>query len=231
MGLVKLKIKSFTDSKFQQKGSKEFDLPINPEEFIQNLSVKLNTTQAQGTQGNNPRYNSTEPETLALDFVLDGTGVLELPEALKGKSVPEQIEVLRDVVYKLEGDTHEPKYLKILWGEMLGEDKAFECRLSAMNITYTLFSPEAKPLRAKIHLELLEFKHPKKRTREEGKNSPDLTHLRVVKEDDTLPLQTFDIYKDDSYFLEVARVNGLTSFRNIPVGQKLFFPPIVEETN
>ncbi|HPF52255.1 MAG TPA: hypothetical protein PK335_11805, partial [Draconibacterium sp.] len=60
----------------------------------------------------------------------------------------------------------------------------------------------------------------------ENNSSPDLTHVRMVNEGDTLPLMTYRIYGDSKYYLEVARVNKLTNFRKLKVGQKIFFPPI-----
>jgi nucleoid-associated protein YgaU len=65
---------------------------------------------------------------------------------------------------------------------------------------------------------------------EEGKNSPDLTHYRQVKQGDTLPLMVFNIYKDPKYYLEIARVNGLTNFRKLLTGQNIIFPPL-EKSN
>ena len=64
------------------------------------------------------------------------------------------------------------------------------------------------------------------RAAREKKSSPDLTHERVVKEGDNLPLMTYRIYGDPKYYLEVARVNGLTNFRKLTPGQKIVFPPI-----
>lgn len=34
------------------------------------------------------------------------------------------------------------------------------------------------------------------------------------------------IYGDSKYYLEVARVNEITSFRKLEVGKEIFFPPI-----
>lgn len=34
------------------------------------------------------------------------------------------------------------------------------------------------------------------------------------------------IYGDSKYYLEVARVNKLTTFRKLKTGQQLIFPPI-----
>jgi nucleoid-associated protein YgaU len=53
-----------------------------------------------------------------------------------------------------------------------------------------------------------------------------MTHVRLVKEGDTLPALTREIYGDYRYYLEVARVNQLDDFRSLEPGTRLFFPPL-----
>ena len=52
-------------------------LPVNPESFTQNFKVEINQQQGQGNQGTNPDYKGTKPEELKLEFVFDGTEVIE----------------------------------------------------------------------------------------------------------------------------------------------------------
>jgi hypothetical protein len=37
---------------------------------------------------------------------------------------------------------------------------------------------------------------------------------------------TFNIYKNDRYYLEVAKANRLNNFRKLKQGQQILFPPI-----
>jgi nucleoid-associated protein YgaU len=52
-----------------------------------------------------------------------------------------------------------------------------------------------------------------------------------VKKGDTLPLMCYRIYGDSRYYLQVAMANRLTNFRNLQVGDELFFPPIEKTSN
>jgi nucleoid-associated protein YgaU len=61
---------------------------------------------------------------------------------------------------------------------------------------------------------------------EEKKESPDLTHARKVIAGDTLPLMTYRVYDDSSYYLQIAKVNGLISFRQLATNIDLRFPPL-----
>jgi nucleoid-associated protein YgaU len=59
-----------------------------------------------------------------------------------------------------------------------------------------------------------------------NRSSPDMSHLIEVKAGDTLPLLCYRVYRDSSYYLEVARQNKLTDFRDLKPGSKLHFPPL-----
>jgi nucleoid-associated protein YgaU len=47
-----------------------------------------------------------------------------------------------------------------------------------------------------------------------------------VKEGDILPLIARDNYDDAAFYLQLAKVNKLKSFRNILPGTKLILPPM-----
>ena len=60
-------------------------------------------------------------------------------------------------------------------------------------------------------------------------SSPDLTHKIVVKDGDILPLLTYQIYNNQTYYLQVARANKLKNFRKLQAGTTLTFPPISDK--
>jgi nucleoid-associated protein YgaU len=215
----KVTILAFKDKKLQDKNA-EFVLPVNPEQYGQKFAVKYDVKPAQGAQGVEAKFQSSAPEELKLEFVFDGTGTV-YGYAQTDKSVPEQIDEFKSVVYDLQGEIHQPRYLKVVW-----TDFAFDCILTELEITYTLFSSQGTPLRAKLGCTFLNYKETERRVREEGKSSPDLTHVRTVKKGDTLPLMVHNIYGKPGWYLEVARTNGLTNFRRLEVGQDIVLPPV-----
>ncbi len=215
----KLTVYAYADKRLETKKA-EFVLPINPEQYEQTFKVEYDVKPAQGAQGVEGRFKSSAPEVLQLDFIFDGTGTV-YGYAQKGKSVPEQIDEFRGVVYDLQGDIHQPRFLKLVW-----KDFTFNCILTELKIGYTLFDPEGVPLRAKLSCSFLNYKETERRVREEGKNSPDLTHTRQVKDQDRLDLLTKEIYGTPQYYLEVALSNGLNNFRNLRSGTTLRFPPL-----
>jgi LysM repeat protein len=155
--------------------------------------------------------------------VLDGTGVDEMGivTLIAPKTVEERLETFLRVAYRYNGTIHEPNYLLVEWGAL-----KLPCRLKSVTIKYTSFDRGGKPLRAELAVRLISDEETKQRTKKEEKQSPDLTHARVVRSGDTLPLLTREIYGSSAAYLDVARWNGLDDFRILTPGQELLFPPL-----
>ena len=107
-----------------------------------------------------------------------------------------------------------------------GALKDFDCRLQSVDIEYSAFDKNGAPLHATLKTTFVEDIEASKRIREEGKSSPDLTHTRVVKSGDTLPLLSKEIYGSSQYYIRVAEANNLDDFRNLTPGQTIIFPPL-----
>lgn len=232
--LTKVEIRAFEDKSYAKEIGK-FELPINPEQFSQAFKVEYDLQQAKGAQGNDPKFKFTQPEELKLDFTFDGTGVIpvskQTPQANQPrqfyKDVVSQVQAFLNLVYTMNSKTHKPNFLRLLWGNFsFGTKNGFDCILKDLQINYTLFSPDGKPLRAKISATFVNYIEQARRVREEGKRSPDVTHLRKVKASDTLPLMAYEIYGDPSYYLQVAKVNRLVNLRRLATNTDLRFPPI-----
>jgi hypothetical protein len=209
---------------------KNFELMLNPSEFSHEHSISYSDSNSGCDQSKSPlgrsalepKFNVYEPEKVSFNLVIDGTGVVNLPVSGKGsQDVKTQVQNLKNIVYKYDGNTHEPSVVRLLWGSFI-----FYGRLTSMSVNYTLFKPSGEPLRAKITLSFTRYMSNKEEALRANRSSPDLTHIIEVKAGDTLPLLCYRVYKDCSYYLEVARVNNITNFREINAGDKLHFPPL-----
>ena len=204
---------------------------MNPDKYAFKYKIESNHDQASGTSKSSPKFNKILPEDLSLEFVFDRTGVITdygSPGAAddqtfkdEGGGIIDDIDKFKKVVFDYNGDEHKPNYLVISWGTLL-----FKGTLTEMDITYKLFKSDGTPLRATASAKFKGFVEDNLRVAMENNSSPDLTHIRTVKEGDKLPLMAFRIYGDSKYYLEVAKANNITNFRKLTVGSKIFFPPI-----
>ncbi len=203
-----------------------FKVMLNPSEFTHKLGLSYSggdcdSKKPIGQSSVETKFSSAEAEEMSFDLVLDGTGVVNLPVPPLGSPVKDQIEQLKKVTYDYDGEEHEPRVVELVWGEF-----KFEGRLKSMSVKYTLFKPNGDPLRAKTTLSFVSFMSAEEEALTSDKKSPDLTHIVEVKAGDTLPLLCYRIYKNCSYYMEVARANSITNFQDIKPGTKLHFPPV-----
>jgi hypothetical protein len=214
--LVKLKLIAYSDTSYSSEEG-TFVASINPESYTHNHGVKFSETKsvAEG-EGNAPKFNSVDTETVDFSIYLDGTGV-----AGNKKTVGAQISELKKVIYQYNGKNHRTNYIKILWGSLV-----FYCNLTKLSINYTMFSPNGKPLRAKADVSFSGFTNAKLMAAKANKQSPDMSHLKVMKPTNNIQLFCSEIYKEGSLYIEVARANDLDTFRKVRDGKVLLFPQL-----
>lgn len=199
-----------------------FEVMLNPSNYSQTFSIGYSKKEVLGQLVSDAKFSGIKPQKVSFDMVIDGTGVVNLPiPGLGSPDVKTQIAQLTAIVYTYDGNNHEPNHVRLLWGSLI-----FFGRLDSMSVEYTLFKPSGEPLRAKVQLSFTGFMSKEEEALRANRSSPDLSHLIEVKAGDTLPLLCYRVYKDSSYYLEVARVNNLTHFRDITPGSKLHFPPL-----
>jgi hypothetical protein len=219
-------LQAYSDKNLQDKVGEPYELPLNPEQYSQNYKIELDRSRGNGSAGTALKFTATAPEQLQLEFLFDSTGAI-LDYKKKG-SAREQVNEFLAYVYDIHGPIHQPKFLKLTWGKngFTHQPHGFDCILSNLDIKFVLFNREGEAIRAKVNATFLRYIEQKKETIIADRQSPDLTHIRTVKDGDRLSLMTYDIYADQSFYLKVARANNLTSFRKLKAGTEIIFPPI-----
>ena len=223
--LEKMLILAFSDSKKAESGGTDnadasVEALINPESYTQSYKLKFSKSgQGQGTSGQQLKYEYSEPGEMSFEFLFDNTGIID---GKKRDSIVEDIQKFCKVLIDYNGDAHEPRHFKLVWGK----NSIFKGRVTSLDITYKLFKPDGTPIRATAKVTFKSSIEEEKRAATEDKQSADLTHVRKVKAGDTLPLMCFRIYGDSKYYLDVATTNGLDNFRSLVPGTVLRFPPI-----
>lgn len=223
--LEKMLILAFSDSEKAENGGvndadDQFEALINPESYTLQYKLKFSQgAQGQGTSGAQLKFEYTEPDEITFDFLFDNTGIID---GQPRESVVDDLKKMKDVLIGYKGDSHEPRHLKLVWGE----NSIFKGRVTELSINHKMFKPDGTPIRAIATVKFKSSIEEQKRAAKENKSSPDLTHIRKVKQGDTLPLMCYSIYGDPKYYLQVAEVNGLSNFRQLKPGTELFFPPL-----
>ena len=241
--LEKMKIYKLNEKSERISDVPELEVTINPEGYKETFSVEYNVDQETNSEGKRPKFVKVKPGDFTFKLLFDATGIFEIvglnledtlasisadiagfnpfqdDEANENNVVDEINKIKEFVTYK--GEMHMPYELEVAWGSL-----NLKCFVIKLDIDYKLFNSKGYPIRAVATLTCKDSTADKLLAAKANKQSPDLTHIRRVKEGDTLPLMSYRIYGDSKYYLEVARANNLLNFRNLEAGTELFFPPL-----
>lgn len=219
--LKKLTLYTYKDAEYKTKGDPEkFEVMFNPASYAEKFEVEYKPEQAQGNSASSMKFGSIKPKDYNFEFIIDGTGTVA-----DKVNVTERIELFLKACVQIVSDTHRPHFLLLNWGNL-----NTRVVLKTADIVYNLFDNEGKPLRAKITAAFTENIEDTLRVRKEGTNSPDLTHIRPVKEKSKLPIMVHKEYNSHLQYLPVARANGLDNFRRLKPGARLVLPPIKQSS-
>jgi nucleoid-associated protein YgaU len=117
---------------------------------------------------------------------------------------------------------HAPAVLKFVWGS-----QEFTGVLVSLDVTYLLFHPDGRPLRAKLAVKMKEYRKPDDQCKEPRTQSPDVEKRYVVRTGETLSSISDAVFRDPALWREIARSNGISDPRHVPPGTVLTVPRLV----
>ena len=214
--LERLVIKAYEKPDFSGSPVGQFEAYVNPNEITLSYEMEWDAAQGAGTTGSRMNFKKMKPGDLSLTFFIDGTGA-------NGRKVVTQDEVEKfQTVTGYNGNIHRPNYLKLVWGTL----QIKRCVLKSASIAYKLFKSDGVPLRAVISATFTDTSDDQTRVALAQDQSPDLTHVRLIKAGDTLPALCNEVYGDPLRYLQVADANHLDDFRRLVPGMRVVFPPL-----
>lgn len=221
--LEKLQISAYDKEGPSGKLVKKFMVLINPEKISEEYRIKYADRQAGGTTTPTLKFQHIPSSQINFTLIFDGTGLVKTARKdIRKKSVPEQIRAFKATALEYHGDIHKPYFLQLTWGTSL-----FEGYLTNLSVQYKLFEPNGTPIRAEAKVTFKTSAAAKVARRGKNAQSPDMTHIRMVRANDRLPDMCNGIYDGINYFVQVAKFNQLNQLRKLKVGSTLNFPPLV----
>jgi hypothetical protein len=250
LGIIdKMRIEVFPSKEYKEPPAKTIFVQLNPEKYAMKQNVVFCEGQAMGTTGSDLKFNKIEGEEVNFEFFFDSSGVVPPGKIKEGKgtetlsdvagdvanalkpavvnpfaevaTVEKEVEDFKNLLMGYDGKTHQTSFLRLLWGGY-----SLSCRLKSMEIEYTLFRKDGRPIRAKVKCGFKGTIDYKLMVAKEKKSSPDLTHEREIQMNDKLALLSESIYENNMFYIDVAKKNKLLSFRQLSLGEKIQFPPI-----
>ncbi|HMF56772.1 MAG TPA: LysM peptidoglycan-binding domain-containing protein [Pyrinomonadaceae bacterium] len=150
-------------------------------------------------------------EKLTTEFLVDTSDTLEDVRI-------RYVNKLRALM-NINRELHAPPIVRFIW-----DTQIFKGVLESLNVTYTLFTPEGVPLRAKLNVSLKEYRPVEIQTKERPTASPDFEKTYVVRRGDNLSSIAAAVYRDAGLWREIAKANGIQDPRTLAPGRVLTLP-------
>lgn len=175
---------------------------------------KENNQTASGIE-----YKSTGPVCLQIpDMIFD---TYETRKSVRSEYI-DKLEALMTYIK----DTHVLPVIVFNWGEFSGSSKHnpdYAFFMKGLDVEYSLFLPDATPVRAKVKVSLEQIPWDRK-----DKQSPDHAKLYVVRQGDTLQGIATREYEDPGEWRRIAKLNNISDPLELRPGTKLLVPPILK---
>jgi len=249
LGIIdKMRIEVFPSIEYNESEiTKTIFVQINPESYSETKQIEYFEDEVIGGSGTINTFKWVGQKSLSFEFLFDSSGVVPPAQIEQGQSdnfpvgkaaiealkpavanpfetpdsIHDKLTEFQEALIKYQGDAHEPRYLRLIWGQLL-----FECRVSNMQINYTLFRNDGQPIRATVSCDFIQSTSYEEMLNQRNDASPDVTHQLTFKLQDRFSLLAEKVYESNNYYIDAARSNELLSFRDLPVGENLQFPPL-----
>ena len=249
LGIVdKMRIEVYPNIQFNEtEAIKTIFVQVNPDSYTLNHEVEFCEGQTIGSSSQELRFNRIGSEEVTFDFVFDSSGVIPPAKIKDGKveslalsdtlidvlkpaianpfeqaaTIEDDLEEFKKLLSGFNGETHETRFLRLLWGKFL-----LECRLTSLSTEYKIFGKDGRPIRANAVCRFKGTQSYGEMQAEQNRQSPDVTHQKIVNQKDKFTLMVEKTYELNSYYIDVAKTNKLLSFRDLKTGLNLRFPPI-----
>ena len=193
----------------------EATVPVcfNPSEFQIQKQNTFADIEIPGLETPPIQFIRGSGEKLSADLLVDTSDTLKDVRT-------EYVDKIRNLM-KVRSELHAPPIVKLIWGP-----NEFRGVVESLTITYTLFSDDGKPLRAKISLTLKEYRNVKVQLDETPRNSPDVEKLYIANRGETLGSIAFRVYRDCSLWRVLAIANQIQDPRRLSPGTRLIVPKL-----
>jgi hypothetical protein len=199
---------------------------LNPRVDDPIIPIRFNPTEYQLQKGNNfAEIPIPGLESPPIQFIRGNS------EKLTAELVVDTSDTLQDVrkrytdklrnLMNINAELHAPPIVRFTW-----DNEIFKGVVESLNTTYTLFTPDGVPIRAKLNVTLKEYRPVEIQIKERPKSSPNVEKSHAVKRGDTLATIAMLAYNDPTLWREIARHNGIQDPRRLAPGQVVNLPKL-----
>jgi hypothetical protein len=198
------------------------DVQYNPSELTFTKAAQVAEIPIPGLDSPLLQFVRGQAETLSVELFFDST---EDGMGVGATPVTKQTDKFYALI-KIDKSTHAPPVLLFTWGGTAfpGMRNGFRCVVLSVRQQFTMFAPDGTALRARLTVELKEYKPLTQQLRELGLMSADHTKAAVLRDGDTITAVSYREYGDDRAWRRIADANQIDDPLAVPAGTILRVP-------
>lgn len=216
------------------KGDEEIPVQYNPTELVLEKKVQFAEIGIPGLTAPLQQFVRGNAEVLTVELFFDTS---DKGMAASATSVATETDKIYSLA-RIDPDGHAPPVVSFRWGPgfpgsnlngNLGDSQkreSFTGIVTSIRQTFTLFSAEGTPLRAKLSLTITEYQTLDDQLTNLNLRSPDRTHGHVVQAGDQLWSIAHLYYERPSAWRTIAEANRIEDPRRLVAGRALSVPAI-----
>lgn len=183
---------------------------FNPTDYGISRGADYAAMPVPGLQSPIYQFIRGESAVLSLELFLDRTN--------QRLTVESKLQEIRKFVI-IDGVLHAPPVCRFDWGDL-----HFVGIVTSLRERFSLFDEHGGVTRARVALTLKSYTPAAVQLRELKRSSPDRTHLRVLREGETLAHLAAEVYGDPRLWRVIAEANDIDHPRFVPAGTPLKVP-------
>jgi hypothetical protein len=188
---------------------------FNPTDYTIDHGVRYAEMPVNGLSMPILQFLRGEADFLNLELFLDGTDA-------RG-NVHGQLKDLRKFI-QIDSKLHAPPVCRFAWGP--SSLNSFVGVVVSLREKFTLFNEDGSIARARVNVTFKSYKSAEVQRRELSLSSPDRTHIRVLRQGETLAHIAQEAYGDARAWRPIAEANGITRPRFVAPGTPLKVPAL-----
>jgi nucleoid-associated protein YgaU len=189
---------------------------FNPEEYTVNRESSFAQLAVYGLSAPIVQFLHGNAQTIDLELLVDTTE--SSPAGPAGSDVRDLVALITKLM-DIDPTLHAPPPAVFAWGRF-----SFTCVVSRVNQRYVLFRPDGTPVRARLTVQLTQYRNVDLEAKEIKRQTTDYTRLHVVTGSETLPGIAGAQYGDPTAWRPIALRNGVVDPRALTVGTALAIP-------
>lgn len=215
------------DDRASELAGRILEFQFNPE------TIKVNRAQAtssQATHGGQDKKDDQGAVVQNESTLQLGNIIFDTYEQKPFDSVYTKYISTLEAFVGYDRHKHAPAKLLFFWGTFTGDLEAksqMKCKLDNLDVEYTMFLNDGKPVRAKVNMTLRLGLDSEEREQSASFSSPDHAKLVTIKRGETLSDIAAYEYDNPGEWRRIAVANDIDDPMSVPPGTKLIVPPIL----